>query len=90
LFILLTTSYKVLSNSHLSRLSPYVDQIIEDHKCNRSTADQILHSSDTGEKVGIQWDSTSAIHRFQHRLLFSQEGSIVQYSDRVWGTHGTS
>jgi hypothetical protein len=49
--------------------------------------DQILirnfHSSDTGEKMGVQWDSISATHRFQ-------EGSIVQHSHRIWGTHETS
>jgi hypothetical protein len=62
---LLSTSYKMLSNILLSRLSPYIDEIIEDHQCgfrrNRSTTDQILHSSHTGEKMGIQRDSTSAI-----------------------------
>jgi hypothetical protein len=56
---LLSTSYKILSNILLSRLSPYVDEIIGDHQCgfqrNRSTMDQIfLHSSDTGEKMGVQ------------------------------------
>jgi hypothetical protein len=29
-----------------------------------------LHSSDTGEKMGVQWDCISAIYRFQ-------EGSII-------------
>jgi hypothetical protein len=43
----------------LSRLSPYVDEIIGDHQCgfrrNRSTTDQIfLHSSNTGEEMGAQ------------------------------------
>jgi hypothetical protein len=36
----------MLSNIHLSRLSPYVDEIIGDHQCgfrrNRSTTDQIF------------------------------------------------
>jgi hypothetical protein len=43
---LLSTSYKILSNVLLSRLSPYVDEIIGDHQCgfrhNRSNADQIF------------------------------------------------
>jgi hypothetical protein len=43
---LLSTSYKILSNILLSRLSPYVDEIIGDHQCgfrrNRSTTDQIF------------------------------------------------
>jgi hypothetical protein len=43
---LLSTSYKIVSNILLSRLVPYVDEIIVDHQCgfrrNRSTTDQIL------------------------------------------------
>jgi hypothetical protein len=43
---LLSTSYKILSNILLSKLSPYVDEIIGDHQCgfrrNRSTTDQIF------------------------------------------------
>jgi hypothetical protein len=42
---LLSTSYNILSNILLARLSPYVDEIIGDHQCvfrhNRSTTDQI-------------------------------------------------
>jgi hypothetical protein len=30
---LLSTSYKILSNILLSRLSPYIDKIIGDHQC---------------------------------------------------------
>jgi hypothetical protein len=43
---LLSTSYKILSNILLSRLNPYIDEIIGDHQCgfwhNRSTTDQIF------------------------------------------------
>jgi hypothetical protein len=43
---LLSTSYKILSNILLSRLTPYVDEIIGDHqcgfRCKRSTTDQIF------------------------------------------------
>jgi hypothetical protein len=43
---LLSTSYKILSNILLSRLTPYADEIIWDHQCgfqcNRSTTDQIF------------------------------------------------
>ncbi|KAJ4433289.1 hypothetical protein ANN_15548 [Periplaneta americana] len=43
---LLLTSYKILSNILLRRLTPYVDEIIGDHQCgfrrNRSTIDQIF------------------------------------------------
>jgi hypothetical protein len=61
---LLSTSYKILSNILLSRLSPYIDEIIGNHQCgirrNRSTSDaDLMHSPDTGEKMGDQCDSTS-------------------------------
>jgi hypothetical protein len=43
---LLATSYKILSNILLTRLTTYADDIIVDHQCgfrhNRSTTDQIL------------------------------------------------
>jgi sorting nexin-29 len=43
---LLPTSYKVVLNILLSRLVPYIDEIIRDHQCgfrrNRSTTDQIF------------------------------------------------
>jgi hypothetical protein len=72
---LLSTSYKTLSNILLSRLSVYVDEVIWDHECgfrrNRSTTDysfcilQILEN-----KMGVQWDSTSAVHRLQESVLW--------------------
>jgi hypothetical protein len=43
---LLSTSYNILSNIFLSRLVPYIDEIIGYHRCgfrrNRSTTDQIF------------------------------------------------
>jgi hypothetical protein len=78
---LLSTSYKIASNTLLSKLSPYVDEIIGDNQCgfrrNRSITDNIfLYSSDTGEKSGIQLDGTSAIHKLLERgnycTVFSQ------------------
>jgi hypothetical protein len=42
------------------------------------------------KKMGVQEDSTSAIHRLQESLLFREEGSIVQYSHRVWCPHEIS
>jgi hypothetical protein len=42
----LSTSYKIASNILLSRLSPYIDEIVWDphtgSRCNRSTTDQIF------------------------------------------------
>jgi hypothetical protein len=44
---LLSTSYKILSNVLLAKLTPYADEIIGDHHhgfwCNRSTTDQIFY-----------------------------------------------
>jgi hypothetical protein len=73
---LLLASYKILSSMLLSRLSPHLDKITGYHQYgfqrNRPITDQIfMHSSDTGEKMGVQWECASAIHRFQESLLFS-------------------
>jgi hypothetical protein len=56
--ISLLPTYKILSNIHVSRLTPYRDKIIGDQQCrfqhNRSATDTyILHLLDTGEKVRI-------------------------------------
>jgi hypothetical protein len=44
---LLSTSYKILSNILLARLTPYADEIIGDHQCGfqckRSMTDQIFY-----------------------------------------------
>jgi hypothetical protein len=52
--LLLPTKYNILYNILVSRLTPYVVEIIGDRQCgfrrNSSTTDQIMHSSDTGEK----------------------------------------
>ncbi|KAJ4445236.1 hypothetical protein ANN_07037 [Periplaneta americana] len=70
---LLLTSYKILSNILLRRLTPYVDEIIGDHQCglrrNRSTIDKIfLYSTDIGEK----WEYKGTVHQlfidFKRRL----------------------
>jgi hypothetical protein len=51
---LLSTSYKILSNILLARLTPYVNEIIGDHQCgfhrNRSTMDQIFYIRQILEK----------------------------------------
>jgi hypothetical protein len=55
---LLSTSYNILSSILLSRLSPYIDEIIGDHQCgfsrtrNRSTTDQIFCIRQILEKNG--------------------------------------
>jgi hypothetical protein len=50
----------------------------------------ILHSLDSGEEMGVQWDITSAIHRHKESLSLPYEGSTVQHSYCILGTHGTS
>jgi hypothetical protein len=93
---LLSTSYNILLNILLSRLVPYIDEIIGDHQCgfrrNRSTTEQIFCIRQILEKkMGVQWDRTSAIHRLQEKPMIQwvREESIVQYSHRVWGIHET-
>jgi hypothetical protein len=56
---LLSTSYKIVSNILLSRLVPYIDEIIGNHQCgfrrNRSTTDQIFCICQILEKkMGVQ------------------------------------
>ncbi|KAJ4427400.1 hypothetical protein ANN_25021 [Periplaneta americana] len=61
---LLLTSYKILSNILLRRLTPYVDEIIGDHQCgfrrNRSTIDQIFCIRQIMEK---KWEYKDTVHQ---------------------------
>jgi hypothetical protein len=61
---LLSTSYKILSNILLSRLTPYVDEIIGDHqrrfRRNRSTTDQIFCICQILEK---KWEYNGTAHQ---------------------------
>ena len=60
---LLLKSYKILSNIILRRLTPYVDEIIEDHQCcfrrNRSAIDQIFCIRQIFEK---KWEYDGTVH----------------------------
>jgi sorting nexin-29 len=60
---LLSTSYKILSNILLSRLTPYVDEIIGDHQTgfrrNRSTTDKIFCIRQILEK---KWEYSGTVH----------------------------
>jgi hypothetical protein len=53
---LLSTSYKILSNILLARLTPYAEEIIGDHqrgfRRNRSMIDQIFYIRQIPEKRG--------------------------------------
>jgi hypothetical protein len=81
MIVILKTSYENLSIILISLFSPYIDEIIGDHQYgfrrNRSATDQVFRIHQALEKMGEQWDSTSAIHRFQESLYFSEEGIIL-------------
>jgi hypothetical protein len=61
---LLSTTYRILSNVLLSRLTPYADEIIWDHVCafwhNKSTTDHIfcIH-----QILGKKWEYNEAVHQ---------------------------
>jgi hypothetical protein len=61
---LLSTSYKILSNILLARLTPHAEEIIGDHQygfqCNRSTTDQIFYIWQILEK---KWEFNGTIHQ---------------------------
>jgi hypothetical protein len=77
--LLLSTSYKTLSNILHSKLSPYIDAIIGDHQCgfqcNRSITDLMFCIRQILEKKG------RAIHRHQESLLSVWRG--VLYSIHI-------
>jgi len=61
---LLPTTYKILSNILLSRLTPYAEEIIGDHqcgfRCSRSTTDHIVCIRQILEK---KWEYNEAVHQ---------------------------
>jgi hypothetical protein len=61
---LLSTTYEILSNILLSRLTPYAEEIIWEHQCgfrrNRSTTDHIFCISQIVEK---KWEYNEAVHQ---------------------------
>jgi hypothetical protein len=60
---LLSTSYRILSNIVLSRLTPCVDEIIGEHQCgfryNRSTTDQIFAFI----RYWRKWEYSETVHQ---------------------------
>jgi hypothetical protein len=60
---LLSTTYKILSNIQMSRLTPYAEEIIGDNKCglrhNRSETDHILCIRKKKKK---KWEYNEAVH----------------------------
>jgi hypothetical protein len=81
---LLSTSYKILSNILLSRLSTYTDVIIGYHQCgfphNRSTTDQ--HSFSILQIPNKKWDYNETV--YQLFVDFSRKPMI-----QLRGTYST-
>jgi hypothetical protein len=91
---LLSMSHKILSSILLSRLSPYVDEIIWDHqcwfRCNRSTTDKIVCIHQILEK---KWEYSETVQQLFvdfEKVYDSVRRELVQYSHRIWCTHETS
>jgi hypothetical protein len=61
---LLSTAYKILSNTLLARLTPYIDEAIGDHQCgfccNISTTNQIFYIQQILEK---KWEYNGTVHQ---------------------------
>ena len=61
---LFPTTYKVLSNILLARLTPYAEEVIGDHQCgfrhNRSTTDRIFCIRQILEK---KWEYNEAVQQ---------------------------
>jgi hypothetical protein len=91
---LLPTSYKLLSNI-LSRLSPYIDEIIGDHQCgfpcNRSTADQIFCIR---QILAKKWEYSETVYQLfiDFKKDYDSVRNEVLYNIliRVWATAETS
>jgi hypothetical protein len=81
---MLSTTYKIISNILLSRLSPYTDEIIGDHQYGfrrkRSTANQIFCIRQVTDK---KWENNDTLHQ-----LFIHFKKAYQ-SVRVWDIHET-
>jgi hypothetical protein len=72
----------ILNNNFLLRLTPYVEEIVEDHQFvfrgNESTTDQIFCIYQILEKNGGQWKSQSA--KLVSRKHMTQESNTAQHS----------
>jgi len=64
MFWFLSTTYTILSNILLSRLTPYAEKIIGDHNVDfHTTGEQVIiivHSSNTW---GKKWEYDEAVHQ---------------------------
>ena len=78
---LLPTTYKILYNILLSRVTPYTEEIIGDHQCgfwhNRSTTDHLFCTRQMLEK---KWEYTEAVHQ----LFISLRKLMIQLGGRSY------
>jgi hypothetical protein len=78
-----STSYTMFSNILLSRLSPYIDEIVWDHQCgfqhNRSTTDLIFYIRQILEK---RWEYNETEHQLfiDSKKGYDSFGREVLYS----------
>jgi hypothetical protein len=87
----LPTTYKVLSNILLSRLIPYAEEIMWDHRCgfrrNRSTNNHIFCIRQILEK---KWEHNEAVHQFfidlkkAYGSVRREAFSLILVSPRNW------
>ena len=92
---LLTTTYKILSNILLSRLSPYTEGIIVDHQCgfrrNRSTTDRMFCIQQILEK---KWEYNEAVPQllidFEEAYDSVRREVLYNILIRVWYSQETS
>jgi hypothetical protein len=83
---LLSTSYKILSNILLARLTPYADEIVRDHQCvfrrNRSTTDQIFYIRQILDK---KWEYNGTVHQLfiDFKKAYDSVGREVLYSSLI-------
>jgi hypothetical protein len=82
-------SYKMLLNIPLSRLSPYIDEIIGDQQCgfrhNRSTTDQTFCIHRIQEKT---WEYNETVHQLFIDFNTSDQKCevISKCKQRLWST----
>jgi sorting nexin-29 len=78
----LSTSYKILTNILLPRLTPYADEIMGDHQCGfrrkRSTTDRISYIQQTMEK---EWEYNGTV--LQHFINFKSVYDSVRRENDI-------
>jgi len=81
---LLPTTYKILSNILLSRLTPYAEEIIGDHQCgfrhNRSTANHIFCNRQILDK---EWEYNKAVHQLLTDLKKALDSVRIRYFTQI-------